>query len=314
MLEPILSVTVILMAGDKISESGDDKLKVTGSNNLVEDLFAAKERKGDAARISALPTSLAGDTSVSKIQDSPPTKLPADGVKPEPDAPARGLQKVVPDNAGTAPRETQASRDGVTPTSHPGDKALVPPANPGANPKVSPEVTPKAGEQQRASTDGVPRVQNLVENPTTQRPVDVVLAQPVSNSVKAPERAPEKLSPSPTEQQSDRALLPGLAIVGPEGKAQQGSVATVGTSDGKVHDPVLSKPQEAAGAKANDLATPKPEVLGVKANDASIPTENWLKAIPRVVLVFFVVCPTSNILSLFADVRMHCMIRRTSPF
>ncbi len=200
-----------------------------------------------------------------------PTKLPADGIKPEPDAAAKGLQKVVPDNAGIAPRETQAARDTVTPASHPGDKASASAANPGANPRVNPEVAPKVGEQQRASTEGVmPRVQNSVENPTGQRPADVVPAQPLPNSVKAVERAPDKVGPIPSEQQSDRALLPGLAIVGPEGKAQQGSAATVGTSDGKGYDPVVAKPQEAATAKATDPAFVKPEAPVAKFNDTGL--------------------------------------------
>ncbi|MBP9094744.1 hypothetical protein KBI23_27240 [bacterium] len=246
-------------------KSEEERATTVASNRSVEDAYDGFRADEGSSR-----STLLTDARIPSDKAAPPTKLPADGVKPEPDAAARGLQKVVPDNAGTAPREAQASRDGVTPMIHPGDKALVPPTNPGANPKVNPEVTPKAGEQQRASTDGVHRVQNSVENPTSQRPADAVSTQPVSNSVKAPERPPDRLSPSPTEQQSDRALLPGLAIVGPEGKAQQGSVATVGTSDGKVHDPVLPKPQEAATVKANDVATPKAEVSSGKASDIGL--------------------------------------------
>lgn len=246
------------MAGDKLSESGDDKLKTIGSSNLVEDLFSAKERKGDAAQISASPTSLAGDLGVSKTTDSVPAK-PSDSAKPEPDAAARSSQKVEPSMPVPVPKDTERSRDAVTPVINPGDKAL----NPGTNPGV----TPKAGEQQRASTEGViPRGQNLVDQPS-QRPADALSTQPVT---KAPDRAPDKLNPAAAEQHSDRTLLPGLAIVGPEGKAQPGSVATVGTSDGKVHDPVVAKPQEAALAKANDPAIVKPEVQAGKTNDTGL--------------------------------------------
>lgn len=192
-----------------------------------------------------------------------PGKLPADGAKPEPDAAARSSQKVEPGAPVPVPKDTERSREAVTPTIHPGDKAL----NPGTNPGV----TPKAGEQQRVSTEGaIPKAQNLADQPTGQRQADVLPTQPVTNAVKAPDRAPDKLNHATTEQHSDRALLPGLAIVGPEGKVQQGSLATVGTSDGKVHDPVVAKPQDAASAKAYDPAIAKPDVQAGKSNDTGL--------------------------------------------
>ncbi len=222
----------------------------------------SKAGRSDATEVS--PDKLFEESRVDTVQgryslDATTPAKPTDSAKPEPDAAARSSQKVEPATPVPVPKDTERSRDAVTPAINPGDKAL----NPGTNPGV----TPKASEQQRASTEGViPRGQNLVDQPS-QRPADALPTQPAT---KAPDRAPDKLNPAAAEQHSDRALLPGLAIVGPEGKAQPGSVATVGTSDGKVHDPVVAKPQEAALAKTNDPAIVKPEVQAGRTNDTGL--------------------------------------------
>ena len=245
---------------NQTTKSEADSVKATASGRSFADAFSDQESRATSDLGSPdNSTILTARTTADKALT--PTKLPADGIKPEPDAAARGQQKVAPDNSGTAPRETQTSRDAVTPTSLPADKNL----NPGANPGV----TPKAGEQQRASTDGVvPKVQNLEVQPPSQRSADLP-SQPVTNAANAPERAPDKFTPAAAEQHSDRSLLPGLAIIGPESKAQQGSTATVGTSDGRVHDPAVPKQQDAV-AKTHDPAIAKPEVLGGKASDTGL--------------------------------------------
>lgn len=229
----------------------------------------SKSERSDATEVS--PDKLFAESSPGIVQNwqaveavTAPTKLPADGARPETGVVEQRKEGIVEPGAPVpVPKDTERSRDTFTPTIHPGDKGL----NPGTNP----EVTPRAGERQRASTEGViPKAQSVLEQPTGQRPADAVPTQPVSNAAKAPDRAPDKLNPATAEQHSDRALLPGLAIVGPEGKAQHGSVATGGTSDGKVHDPVVAKPQEAAGAKAIDPAIAKQEMPVGRANDIGI--------------------------------------------
>lgn len=239
-----------------------DPVKAEASGRSLADAFSDQESKA-TSDLGSPDNSTALIARISSDKATTPAKLPTDSAKPESDTATRSSQKVEPGAPVPVPKDTERSREAVTPTIHPGDKAL----NPGTNPAVP----PKAGEQQRASPEGaIPKAQSLVDQPTGQRPADVLPTQPVTNAVKAPDRAPDKLNPATAEQHSDRALLPGLAIVGPEGKAQQGSVATVGTSDGKVHDPVVAKPQEAAGAKPIDPAIPKQETLVGKSNDTGL--------------------------------------------
>ncbi|MFA7336013.1 MAG: hypothetical protein WC028_04465 [Candidatus Obscuribacterales bacterium] len=239
-----------------------DPVKAEASGRSLADAFSDQESKA-TSDLGSPDNSTALTARISSEKTTTPAKLPTNSAKPESDTATRSSQKVEPGAPVPVPKDTERSREAVTPTIHPGDKAL----NPGTNPGV----TPKAGEQQRASTEGaIPKAQNLADQPTGQRQADVLPTQPVTNAVKAPDRAPDKLNHATTEQHSDRALLPGLAIVGPEGKVQQGSLATVGTSDGKVHDPVVAKPQDAASANAYDPAIAKPDVQAGKSNDTGL--------------------------------------------
>ncbi|MBA4076317.1 MAG: hypothetical protein C0508_14835, partial [Cyanobacteria bacterium PR.023] len=168
--------------------------------------------------------------------------------------------KTPPVDTGTARSEAQTPRDTAAPTISPGDKAVLPAAtNRG---------TEKASEQTVKPADSViPSLRQSDVQPALQRPSEAISTQPVA---RVPDRVPDNLPSSKAEQPSDRALLPGLAIVGPEGKAQQGNAGTVGTSDGKVHDPVVAKPQDLA-AKSHDPATAKAqEALGAKVNDTGL--------------------------------------------
>lgn len=168
--------------------------------------------------------------------------------------------KTPPVDTGTPRSETQTPRDAAAPTISPGDKAVVPaPTNRG---------TEKASEQPVKPADSViPSVRQSDVQPALQRPSEAISTQPAA---RVPDRVPDNLPSSKVEQPSDRALLPGLAIVGPEGKAQQGNAGTVGTNDGKAHDPVVAKPQDLA-AKSHDPATAKAqEALGAKVNDTGL--------------------------------------------
>ncbi len=198
------------------------------------------------------------DAGASPAVDTKSVKLPSDGAKPEPGAviPPKDT-KVSPGDITPARVEPQPSREAVTPTNHPVEKVVDPSTKPG--------VPTRAGEQPITPTESaMPGVQKPDVQPSIQRPNEVI---PTQSTTKVPERAPDKVSPVGVEQPADKAHLPGLAIVGPEGKAQQGNAGTVGTTDGKVHDPVLAKPQDLA-AKSHDPATAKAqEALGAKVND-----------------------------------------------
>jgi hypothetical protein len=193
--------------------------------------------------------------------DTTPNKPRIDGAKAEPAAvtPAKDT-KTPPVDSVTPRREAQTPRDAAAPTISPGDKAGLPAAtNRG---------TEKASEQPVKPADSViPSVRQSDVQPALQRPSEAISTQPVA---RVPDRVPDNLPSSKAEQPSDRALLPGLAIVGPEGKAQQGNAGTVGTTDGKAHDPVVAKPQDLA-AKSHDPATAKAqEALGAKVNDTGL--------------------------------------------
>jgi hypothetical protein len=127
---------------DQTIKTESDSLRATASGRSFADAFSDQESKA-TADLGSPDNSTILTTRITSDKPATPTKLPADGLKPEPDTASKGLQKVAPDNAGIAPRETQAARDTVTPASHPGDKASASAANPGANPRVNPEVTPK---------------------------------------------------------------------------------------------------------------------------------------------------------------------------
>ncbi len=190
-----------------------------------------------------------------------PVDKPVDGAKPEPGAvtPAKDT-RLAPGDAGTARSETQTPRNSSAPSIKPGDSAVVPAAtNRG---------TEKASEQPVKPADSViPSVRQPDVQPVLQRPSEAISTQPAA---RAPDRVPDYLPSSKAEQPANRAHLPGLAIVGPEGKAQQGNAGTVGTTDGKVHDPVVAKPQDLA-AKSHDPAMAKAqEALGSKVNDTGL--------------------------------------------
>lgn len=235
----------------------EDRVKAAASSRSLADAFSDRESSIDSASFR--------DTSLLKVgassdNGSTPVK-PSDGVKPEPGAviPSKDT-KVSPGDITPARVEPQPSRDAVTPTNHPVEKVVDPSTKPG--------MPTRAGEQSNAPTDGaVPRVQNQDVQPSIQRPTEVL---PTQSTTKVPDKAPDKVSPVVAEQPSDKAHLPGLAIVGPEGKAQQGNAGTVGTTDGKIHDPVVPKPQDLA-AKSHDPATAKAqEALGAKVNDTGL--------------------------------------------
>lgn len=201
------------------------------------------------------------DSGVSPAVDTRAARLPSDSAKPEPGAlvPAKDT-KVSPGDIAPARVEPQPSRDAVTPTNHPVEKVV--------DSSTKPAPPTRAGEQPITPTDGaLPRVQNQEVQPSIQRPNE---ALPTQATNKVPEKAPDRVSTVAAEQPSDKAHLPGLAIVGPESKAQQGNAGTVGTTDGKAHDPVLVKPQDLT-AKSHDPATQKAqEALGAKANDTGL--------------------------------------------
>lgn len=204
---------------------------------------------------------LARSTQLSSAVPKLSVDKPTDGAKPEPAAvtPAKD-SKLAQVDTGTPRSGTQTPRDAAAPTISPGDKAAVPAAtNRG---------TEKASEQPVKPADSViPSVRQPDVQPALQRPSEAVSTQPAA---RVPDRAPDNLPSSKAEQPSDKAHLPGLAIVGPEGKAQQGNAGTVGSSDGKVHDPVVPKPQDLA-AKSHDPATAKAqEALGAKVNDTGL--------------------------------------------
>lgn len=197
------------------------------------------------------------NTSISSDKATTPIK-PADGVKPDADTTGRTYQKVEPGTIAPVAKDTQA-RDTVTPANQTADRGVDPGTRAGAN--------ARGVEQPSTQSDGViPRAQNLVEQPG-QRPAEVV-NQPLA---KVPDRAPDKLSATPSDLPSDRPHLPGLAIVaGPEGKTQQGVIAPPGTTDGRVHDPAVARPQDLSG-KAHDPAIAKAqEALGVRSSDTGL--------------------------------------------
>ncbi len=232
-----------------------DPVKTEASKRSIDDAYS----RFQAAEGSAETSSILGVQGKSDAATTP--VKPSDGVKPEPGAvtPTRDTN-VSPGDIKPARVEPQSSREAVTPTNHPVEKVVDPTTKPG--------MPTRPGEQSNAPTDGaVPRVQNKDVQPSVQRPNEVLPAQAAT---KVPDKAPDRVSPVASEQPSDRALLPGLAIVGPEGKAQQGNAGTVGTNDGKVHDPVVPKPQDLT-AKSHDPATQKAqEALGAKVNDTGL--------------------------------------------
>ncbi|CAN5249699.1 hypothetical protein BH11CYA1_BH11CYA1_35220 [soil metagenome] len=164
--------------------------------------------------------------------------------------------KITPSNPEQVPKDT------VTPAGRTTDRGVDQPTRASE--------TARTVEQPRTSSDGTataPKTQNLEVQPTSQRPAEL----PNQTSAAAPERLVERQPPVSSELPSDKAHLPGLAIVGPEGKTQQGSVPSIGTSDGKVHDPVAAKPQEQAFAKPQEPAVAKSaDVVAGKGNDTGL--------------------------------------------
>lgn len=232
-----------------------DPVKTEASKRSIDDAYSRfQAAEGSPETSSILGLQGKSDAAITPVK-------PSDGVKPEPGAVIPGKDtKVSPGDITPARVEPQPSRDAVTPTNHPVEKVVDPSTKPG--------MPTRAGEQSNTPIDGaVPRVQNQEVQPSVQRPNEVL---PTQAATKVPDKAPDKVSPVVAEQPSDRALLPGLAIVSPEGKAQQGNAGTVGTSDGKVHDPVVAKPQDLA-AKSHDPATAKAqEALGAKVTDTGL--------------------------------------------
>lgn len=232
-----------------------DPVKTEASKRSIDDAYSRfQAAEGSPETSSILGLQGKSDAAITPVK-------PSDGVKPEPGAVIPGKDtKVSPGDITPARVEPQPSRDAVTPTNHPVEKVVDPSTKPG--------MPTRAGEQSNTPIDGaVPRVQNQEVQPSVQRPNEVL---PTQAATKVPDKAPDKASPVVAEQPSDKAHLPGLAIVGPEGKAQQGNAGTVGTTDGKIHDPVVPKPQDLA-AKSHDPATAKAqEALGAKVNDTGL--------------------------------------------
>ncbi len=241
---------------NQASKPEGDRVKDAASRKSFADAFS--DRDGSFENNEGAPNSALILNSRATAEKTTTPAKPADGVKPDADTTGRSYQKVEPGTVAPVAKDTQA-RDTVIPANQTADRGVDPGTRAGAN--------TRGVEQPSTQSDGViPRAQNLVEQPG-QRPAEVA-NQPVA---KVPDRAPDKLSATPSDLPSDRPHLPGLAIVaGPEGKTQQGVIAPPGTTDGRVHDPAVARPQDLSG-KAHDPAIAKAqEALGVRSSDTGL--------------------------------------------